>query len=522
MRPADAQAWQTLARLSAALPATLDASHPFRAPAGALPALAGVQVDLARQRVTRDVTNAFEALAESLPERIKAMLAGEPINHSEQRAVLHAALRGGAPNAPAAVNDAVAATLTRMHEIADAVRTGVWRGYSGKPITDVVQIGIGGSHLGPELAVRALAGHAVAPQRIHFVVNIDSADLQQTLRPLNPETTLFIIASKSFGTLETRVNAQTARSWFLERTQALDGLPRHFIAVSTNVAAAADFGLPEENLLPLWDWVGGRFSLWSAIGLPILLSLGSERFQQFLDGARTVDEHLASAPVAGNVPALLGLLGIWNTNFLGAQSHAILCYDERLALLPQYLQQLEMESNGKSVQLDGNAVDYQTMPILWGGVGTQGQHAYHQLLHQGTRAFTADFVLVGHDPDAIRSHHDWLLANALAQGEAFANGFVAPEHEPYRNVRGQHACTTLVLDELGPRQLGALLAIYEHKVFCQGVLWNINSFDQWGVELGKRLAVPVYEQLSGQTATAHPDAATQQLLDILARPRSPS
>ena len=514
MRPLDCPAWQQLARLSAALPD--QPANPYL-DSSALPAIVGMQTELARQRLDARVLEALLGLARecALEDGIRAMLRGDAINNTERRAVLHPALRGGAPDAPEEVQEAVRTTLTRMRELTDEIRQGRWRGHSGKPITDVVQIGIGGSHLGPELAVTALAPHNVAPQRIHFAVNIDSFDLQQTLRTLNPDTTLFIIASKSFGTLETLINARSARSWFLERTQSLQGIGNHFLAATTNIEAAAEFGIPQRNLLPLWDWVGGRFSLWSTIGLPILLSLGEEGFDAFLNGAREVDEHLASDTVH-SVPALLALLGIWNSNFLGATSHAVLCYDERLALLPQYLQQLEMESNGKSAQRDGSPVDYQTLPVLWGGTGTPGQHAYHQWMHQGTRAFSADIIVVGREQEPLGEHHHWLLANALAQGEAFANG--ATDADRHRHVPGRHPVTTLLLDELGPRQLGALLAVYEHKVLCQGLLWNINSFDQFGVEIGKRLALPVFEQLQGQSRDPHPDAATRQLLTRLGYP----
>ncbi len=484
--------------------------------------LNGCHFDFTRQRLNREVIAHLLSLAEqtAVADKTRHMLSGDVINASEQRAVLHTALRGGA-QVDTATRQAVEDVQKQLNDVAAQIRGGRWLGFSGKAITDVVHIGIGGSHLGPELAVEALSGYHSSALRLHFIANIDANIFHRVLHGLNPETTLFIIASKSFGTLETKQNALSARSWFIERTNALAGVSRHFIGVTSNVPAAVEFGLDAANLFPMWDWVGGRYSLWSAVGLPLLLAIGEDQFSRFLAGARQADEHLLQASAAANLPTLSALIATWNYNFLGAGSLAVLCYDERLRLLPDYLQQLEMESNGKSVTVDGEKVDYHTMPVLWGGVGTNGQHAYHQLLHQGTRAYTADFILVAGDDRNMRDHHHWLLANALGQSQAMALGFAAAADEPHRHVPGNHPTTTIVLDELSPATLGTLLALYEHKVFCQGAIWNINSFDQWGVELGKELAIPIHAQLSGTVCGEAPgedsrtaqDPATQGLID---------
>jgi glucose-6-phosphate isomerase len=408
-------------------------------------------------------------------------------------------------------------TLERMYALACAVREGVWLGHTGRSISHVVHIGIGGSHLGPELVVAALGRDARAPE-VRFVANIDGNALTCALAGLDPARTLFIVVSKSFTTLETRENAKSARSWFLERTGDPQAIARHFLAVTANVAAAVEFGISEENVYPMWDWVGGRFSLWSAVGLPIVLACGPERFAGLLQGAHDLDRHFLTTPPGSNVPLLMALIGIWNYNFLGAATQVVLPYDERLKYLPDYLQQLEMESNGKSVHADGTPVGVHTMPVVWGGVGTNGQHAFHQLLHQGTRSFAADFVLTAHGGHVLADHHRWLVANGLAQSQAMLLGH--DDEDPHRRVPGAKPTTTILLDELSPYALGALLATYEHKVFCQGVIWNINSFDQWGVELGKRLAVPIHAQLSGRSALLQ-DASTRGLVGRIRSSRSP-
>ena len=479
--------------------------------------LAGCHFDFTRQRVDRQILDELHGLAQSVDLSAKrdAMFAGNKINTSENREVLHSALRDGAPNAPDRYRQDVAHTKKLLFKAADDIRSGAWRGFTNKAIKDVVHIGIGGSHLGPELVVNALAhlpGSENAPN-IHFVANIDANDINKALLGLNPETTLFIVVSKSFSTLETQVNAATARSWFLERTCNPRAIGQHFIGVTTNLEAAAQFGLEARNIFPLWDWVGGRFSLWSAVGLPILLQIGTTAFDQLLAGARQADEHFVSAPAEQNIPLLSALMATWNTTALNCDSLVVLSYDQRLTLLPDFLQQLEMESNGKSVDLSGKRLDYRTMQILWGGCGTNGQHAYHQLLHQGTSRFAADFIMVASDALEHKVHHQWLLANGIAQGQAMAQGHQPTNpNEQHKHVTGQHPSTSIVLDELGPIQLGCLLAIYEHKVFCQGVLWNINSFDQWGVELGKNLALPIFDQLQGDDAS-NQDPATRHLID---------
>lgn len=478
--------------------------------------VADLLVDFSKQRMDDTILSALLELAQTraLPTRIEDLFSGAIVNLTEQRPALHTALRAAERDRPE-IAAAVSGVQARLGELVERVRCGKWRGYSGKAITDVVHIGIGGSHLGPHLATQALQGAARLPPRVHFVANIDRASLDFALAGLSPERTLFIIASKSFTTLETRVNAESAKCWFLERVNQPAAIAQHFVAISSNTTAAVDFGIAADNVFELWDWVGGRFSLWSAVGLPVMLSIGNSAFQQLLAGARTMDEHFRQAPLAENLPVAMALTGIWNSNFLGVTNHAILPYVERLGLLPEYLQQLEMESNGKSVTSDGRGVTTHTMPILWGGRGTNGQHAFHQLLHQGTRAFTADFILCAGASESVgRSdeHHRWLLANGLSQSQAMAQGHEDPE--PHKAVAGGHATTTIILSKLSPFCLGALLAMYEHKVFCQGVLWDINSFDQWGVELGKRLAIPIYDQLAGKS-TLHQDASTRGLIEHL-------
>ncbi len=523
MTPTELPAWKQLATLATQLrerPLAALLDEPGRVEQFSID-IAGMLFDFSKQWVDRDVFAQLLDLADQcrVLDRAAAMFAGEAINRSEGRAVLHSALRQGAPGADAKIVDAVASTRERLCRCAESIRSGSWVGYTGKAITDVVHIGIGGSHLGPELVVEALTDYKNTHLKLHFVANIDAHELQAALHGLNPATTLFVVVSKSFSTLETQVNARSARSWFLERTANRQGIGKHFLGITSNMPAALAFGFEEQNIFPLWDWVGGRFSLWSAVGLPILLSIGTAQFDHFMSGAREVDEHFASTPAVRNVPLLSALFATWNYNFLGAASLAVLCYDERLKLLPVYLQQLEMESNGKSVNLAGEAVAMHTMPILWGGTGTKGQHAYHQLLHQGTRAYTADFVVVATDDRHMPEHHNWLLANALAQSQAMAIGYQAQETEPHKQVTGNHSTTTVVLEQLGPRQLGGLLAIYEHKVFCQGIIWDINSFDQWGVELGKNLAEPIYAELAGGEASAALDATTRHMLDHLQKIR---
>ncbi len=488
-------------------------------------AAAGLTADLQKQRINEQVLTALIELADASGlEQAKAdLFAGEKINRSENRAVGHTALRtpqallsqrlaAGSANSLRAeqVSAEVHSSRQAMATFTNAVVNGQWRGITGQTIDTVINIGIGGSHLGPELAISALAGANGLPVR--FLSNVDGDNLQRCLTNANPARTLFIIASKSFSTQETAVNAQAARSWFLERTGSLAGIEQHFVAVTNNLDAAAKFGIPASNLFSMSDWVGGRYSLWSAVGLAIALGIGWSQFQRLLAGAAAMDEHFLRAEPVANIPVLMALAGIWNTNFLGCETLAILPYDDRLRLLPDFLQQLEMESNGKRVRQDGSVVDYHTSPIIWGGRGTNGQHAFHQLLHQGTRRFCADFVLCREASHGHGRHHQTLLANALAQSQALASG--RQHDDSHRVVPGGNPSTTLVLDRLAPENLGALLAAYEHKVFCQGVIWHINSFDQWGVELGKELAGPIQAELAGSESHDQ-DAATRALIDLL-------
>ncbi len=515
--PEQQPAWQELTRLAAQIGRADvgDLLNDEQRNAALRLALPGMQLDLGKQRLDRRALQALVSLAEqqTLPHQIERLFRGEHVNSTEGRPALHTALRAAPGEAPAAIEGEVRETRTRVERFAAAVIGGQARGFTGRAFTDLVHIGIGGSHLGPELAVQALAAPA-APLRCHFVTNVDGDALAGALRGLDPATTLFVVVSKSFSTLETQVNAESARSWFLERTADPRALERHFVAVTANVEAAAGFGIPADAVYPMWDWVGGRYSLWSAVGLPVALTVGPAGFRALLEGARDMDLHFRGAPLARNGPALMALAGIWNYDFLGAASLAVLPYDRRLRRLPDYLQQLEMESNGKSVHHDGTPVGVHTMAIVWGGEETVGQHSFHQLLHQGTRAFTADFVLTATEHHGLAGHHRWLLANGLAQSQAMMIGQASDD--PHRRVAGNKATTTIVLDRLTPYTLGALLALYEHKVFCQGVVWNINSFDQWGVEVGKRLALPIHEQLGGKVAAGQ-DASTRFLIDSLHR-----
>jgi len=470
---------------------------------------AGLLLDLSKQRLDTEVLQGLLELGNEchLQRRMVELVSGAHINLTEDRPALHTALRAPASDRPA-IAGPVESTMHRVMVLADSIRRCAWRGYTGKSITDVVHIGIGGSHLGPQLVVEALVGKHYRGPNIHFVANIDAANITKSLTHLNPERTLFIVASKSFSTLETKLNAETARRWFLERVNRIDAISKHFVAISSNIEAASQFGIAAENVFEMWDWVGGRFSVWSPVGLPLALAIGTAGFQEFLDGARAMDEHFSNTPLNRNLPVLLALTGIWNYNFLGITNHAILPYAEKLRLLPDYLQQLTMESNGKSVHRDGSEVHIHTMPIVWGGRGSNGQHAFHQLLHQGTRSFAADFILIANTNDRS-THQRWLLANGLAQSQAMLIG--QPDPDPHKRVAGNKATTTIVLEELSPAVLGALLALYEHMVFCQGVIWNINSFDQWGVELGKRLAIPIFEQLGGKPAIRQ-DPSTRGLI----------
>lgn len=501
-------AWQRLAAL--AKPRTGTATTPPARATSRSRRLGPVLVDYSKQALDDAVIKGLNELAaeSDLPRAIGNLFSGARINTTEDRPVQHTLLRAPAGECPKEVG----AERERFLAVADAVRSGQRRGYTGKPFETVVAIGIGGSQLGPELVVDALRSPH-APD-VRFLANIDGDAAVRALAGLDPATTLVIVVSKSFTTLEARLNAETTRSWFIERTCEPRVVDQHFLAITANQAAAAEFGIPPDNRFAMWDWVGGRFSLWSAAGLPIAIALGRDCFEDLLAGAHMVDEHFRETALKDNIPVLLALLAIWNTNFHGAATHAVLPYDRRLRLLPTYLQQLEMESNGKSVRRDGDAVGTHTAPVVWGGEETNGQHAFHQLLLQGTRAFSADFVAVARAGHDLKNHQDWLLANCLAQSKAMSEGRAADGPlGSHRSVAGGQPSTTLLLDELNPRSLGALLALYEHKVFCLGAIWQINAFDQWGVELGKDLAGPIYDELaSGQDRGAGHDASTAALL----------
>ncbi|MBC3196123.1 glucose-6-phosphate isomerase [Pseudomonas poae] len=496
----------------------------------------GLFLDYSKNLITSQTRDLLVGLADEvgLKEAIDALYAGEPVNSSEGRPALHTALRRPVGD-KLSVNGVnimpdVHKVLNQITDLVGRIHDGLWRGYTEKPITDVVNIGIGGSFLGPELVSEALLSYAHKGVRCHYLANIDGSEFHELTMKLRAETTLFIVSSKSFNTLETLKNAQAARAWYLAQGGSEAELYRHFIAVSSNNAAAVAFGIREENIFPMWDWVGGRYSLWSAIGLPIALAIGMSNFKELLSGAYTMDQHFLTAPFEQNMPVLLGLLGVWYGNFWGAQSHAILPYDHYLRNITKHLQQLDMESNGKSVRQDGTPVATDTGPVIWGGVGCNGQHAYHQLLHQGTQLIPADFIVPIVSFNPVSDHHQWLYANCLSQSQALMLGKTRSEAEaelrdkgiaedevqtlaPHKVIPGNRPSNTIVVERISPRRLGALVAMYEHKVFVQSVIWGINAFDQWGVELGKELGKGVYNRLTGAEETSAEDASTQGLIN---------
>ncbi len=493
-------------------------------------------LDVSKNRITAETVGLLLDLARQadLEGWRTRMFAGEKINLTEDRAVLHVALRNRSER-PFRVDGrdvmpAVRAVLERIRGFSDRVRSGAWRGHDDQTITDVVNIGIGGSDLGPLMVCEALKPYQRPDLRPHFVSNVDGAHLIHTLETLDPARTLFIVASKTFTTQETMTNAASARGWVLGKLGSDAEVARHFVAVSTNAKAVAAFGIDPANMFEFWDWVGGRYSLWSAIGLPIVLAVGFERFEDLLAGGHAMDEHFRTAPLERNMPLILGLLGVWYRNFLGACSHAVLPYDQHLHRLPAYLQQADMESNGKSVDRDGRPVEHATGPILWGEPGTNGQHAFYQLIHQGTELIPADFLAAAESLTPVGDHHDMLLANFFAQPEALAFGKTAEvaraELEraglkgaaleallPHKLFPGNRPSNALLYRRLDPATLGRLIALYEHKIFTQGVLWNVNSFDQWGVELGKQLASAILPELAGPAPVAGHDASTNGLIN---------
>ena len=485
-------------------------------------------LDWSKHRVTAETVRLLVALAEraGLRERIDAMFAGERINTTEDRAVLHVALRAPAGSTILldghdVVSD-VHEVLGRMRRFADQVRSGRWLGHTGRPIRNLVNIGIGGSDLGPAMAYAALRPYSDRSRTFRFVSNVDGADIAEATRDLDPAETLFVVSSKTFTTLETLTNARTARAWLLDALGDEAAVARHFVAVSTNADQVASFGIDPANMFGFWDWVGGRYSYPSAIGLSLMVAIGPDRFEELLAGFHAIDEHFRTTPFERNLPVLLGLLGVWYINFFGAETHAVLPYNQYLERFPAYLQQLDMESNGKSVTLDGTPVTVPTGPVVWGEPGTNGQHAFYQLLHQGTRLIPCDFLGFCRPAEQLGDHHDLLMANLFAQTEALAFGKsreeveaegVAPALAPHRSFPGNRPTSTILAPELTPWVLGQLTALYEHKVFTQGAIWGINSFDQWGVELGKVLATRIAAELAaGDAGAPAHDSSTTALI----------
>ncbi len=497
---------------------------------------AGLFLDYSKNRLDDPARDQLLNLARAtgIEARRDAMFAGERINVTEDRSVLHTALRDQtSARLEVDASDILApirAVRERAFTFSECVRSGAWCGYTGKTITDVVNIGIGGSDLGPRMVCEALRAFSHPRLQMHFVANIDGAALADVLTKVDPERTLFIIASKTFTTIETLTNARSARAWFLSTGAQERDIARHFVAVSTNTEAVKAFGIDPANMFPFWDWVGGRYSLWSSIGLPIIVSIGPENFDRLLAGAHAMDLHFCAAPLENNMPVILALIGVWYRNLFDAPSMAVLPYSEHLQRLPAYLQQLDMESNGKSVTLQGTRVGHATGPIIWGEPGTNGQHAFFQLLHQGTQLVPIDFILPMRPTHDLTEHHDLLVANCLAQSSALMKGKTVEQARQelgatagspaaldqlamHRGFAGNRPSNTLLLEQLDPASLGALIALYEHKVFVQGIIWNVNSFDQWGVELGKTVATKIGEAIRSGELSGEFDSSTRHLLE---------
>ncbi|HTP17423.1 MAG TPA: glucose-6-phosphate isomerase [Streptosporangiaceae bacterium] len=489
---------------------------------------AGLYLDYSKNRITDETLRLLIQLAREagLEARRDMMLRGDPINVSEHRAVLHVALR--MPKGTSLVVDGVDVVaqvhevLDRMSDFAERVRSGEWKGYTGKTIKNMVNIGIGGSDLGPVMAYEALRHYTRRDLTFRFVSNVDSTDFVEATRDLSADETLFIISSKTFGTLETLTNAHSARDWVVGQLGSKDAIARHFVAVSTNAARVADFGIDTANMFGFWDWVGGRYSMDSAIGLSTMVAIGPQSFHQMLAGFHELDEHFRTAPLAENLPVLMGLLAVWYGDFFGAETAAVLPYEQYLKRFPAYLQQLTMESNGKRVTIGGTAVDYQTGAVYWGEPGTNGQHSFYQLIHQGTKLIPADLIGFGKSLNPLRDHHDILMSNVFAQAQALAFGKTErevlaegtpAEVAPHRVMPGNRPTNVLLAEKLTPRLLGALVALYEHSVFAQGTIWGIDSFDQWGVELGKVLAARIIPELESEAEPElHHDASTNALI----------
>jgi glucose-6-phosphate isomerase len=494
-----------------------------------------ILLDYSKNRMTAETMSLLLDLIREADVKgwIEKMFRGEKINVTEGRAVLHIALRNRS-NSPIIVDGedvmpAVNGVLDRMRSFTESVQTGAWKGYTGKAVTDVVNIGIGGSDLGPVMVTEALKPYGHHRLNVHFVSNIDGTHLVETLKHLNPETTLFIISSKTFTTQETITNAVSAKRWFLDQAKDGSAVAKHFVAVSTNEKAVSAFGIDTRNMFEFWDWVGGRYSLWSAIGLSIALFVGMENFEELLAGAHEMDQHFRAAPPESNIPMILALLGVWYNNFFGAESHAIIPYDQYMHRFPAYFQQGDMESNGKRVMRDGRTVDYSTGPVIWGEPGTNGQHAFFQLLHQGTKLIPADFLAPMQTHNLIGDHHAILLSNFFAQTEALMRGKTEDEARkeleaagmkgenlerllPHKVFPGNRPTNSIVFKKVTPRTLGSLIAMYEHKIFVQGLIWNVNSFDQWGVELGKQLAKTILPELQAKESVTGHDSSTNALI----------
>ncbi len=505
----------------------------------------GLFIDYSKNRVTDEVLSELFTLAKAqgVDAHRQAMFSGEAINSTEGRAVLHTALRNFSGK-PVMVDGEdvmpeVLATLDKIEAFTASVHSGEHKGYTGKAIKQIVAIGIGGSFLGPKIMTEALKPYTSDAVKVHFVANVDGCHIHDVLASVDHEETLIVMSSKSFSTQETLQNTLTAKAWFLGEGGTQEDIAKHFVAVSSNVKAATEFGIAEENIFPMWDWVGGRYSLWSAIGLPISLALGFENFKGLLEGAHKMDKHFCDAPFESNLPVILAVLGVWYRNFFDAQSHVMLPYYHYLRGLPAYVQQLDMESNGKQVTLDGKVVDWQTGPIIWGSEGTNGQHSFHQLIHQGTSLIPADFMLPLNVPNQNDTHHAMLASNcfgqtqALMQGKTFEECYADLEGKglsdeartslaQHKTMPGNKPSNTILFEKLDPQTLGALVAMYEHKVFVQGVIWQVNSFDQWGVELGKVLGNQVLAGIQGEADSESFDASTQQLISRFRNANAPT
>ena len=538
-RPVDLPAWQALEKhrreVAGVHMRDLFADDPHRFDRLSL-RVGDILFDFSKNRVTEKTMGLLIDLARQagLAGKIESMFTGEKYNNTEKRAVLHIALRNRS-NRPTLVDGVdvmpgVNAVLGKMRAFSGAVRSGAWSGYTGKPITDIVNIGIGGSDLGPKMVCEALKPYGKPDLRMHFVSNVDGTDLVETLKVVNPETVLFLVASKTFTTQETMTNAHSARAWFVTAARDESAVAKHFVAMSTNAREVARFGIDVANMFEFWDWVGGRYSLWSAVGLSIALYVGMENLEALLAGAHRADEHFRTAPFEENVPVIMGLLGLWYNNFFGAQSHAILPYDQYLMHFSSYFQQGDMESNGKSVTRDGATIDYQTGPIIWGQPGTNGQHAFYQLIHQGTKLIPCDFLAAAQSQNPLGDHHTLLLSNYFAQTEALmkgrtpgearaelaAAGYSGAELERLAAAKtfpGNRPTNSFLYPRLTPGTLGSLIALYEHKIFTQGAIWDVNSFDQWGVELGKQLARDILTELRGEEPVTSHDASTNGLIN---------